>query len=81
MASKRLVATLAQSENTWVRVQSAEELMFAGRASGFRFAADAIEHSARSSRDLITFVKDHFPGQKDADDAAILKFLTEQARK
>jgi len=71
---------LNQSEFTWVRLESAKELMLAGRASGFRFAAEAIEHSVRPYwRELIDFVRFSLPGQKEADDAAILRYVKERA--
>jgi hypothetical protein len=77
-----LETLLSQSEFTWVRLNSAKELMIAGRASGFRFAAEAIENSTRPyRREMIDFVRSQFPTEKAADDAAILHFVKEQALK
>jgi hypothetical protein len=75
-----LETLLKQSEFTWVRLDSAKQLMLAGRASGFQFAADAIENSTRPYwQEILNFVKFSLPGQNEKDDAAILRYVKERA--
>jgi hypothetical protein len=75
-----LETMLARSELTFVRLAAAKELMLAGRAAGFQFAADAIEHSVRPYwREMIDFIRFSLPGQKEADDAAILRYAKQRA--
>lgn len=74
-----LETMLAHSEFTWVRTDSARELILAGRPSGFAFVADAIETGKFYRRELIQFVRDQFPLMRNAADPAILQFVKEKA--
>ena len=78
-AVPNLERMLADSEPIQVRTQSAQELMIAGRSSGFAFAADAIEKGKPHSRDLADFVRWRFREMSKADDAAVLRFLKQRA--
>ncbi len=70
---------LQQSEFTWVRANSARELIVAGRPEGFAFVADAIANDRSYRGELIQFVRDRFPELRQAGDPAILKFVQTRA--
>ena len=70
---------LAGSEPVRVRIESARELMVAGRSSGFAFAADAMEKGRPYGRDLADFVRGRFTEMGKADNAAVLRFMKERA--
>lgn len=74
-----LEAMLAKSEFTWVRTESARELILAGRPSGFAFVADAIEARKPYRRELIDFVRGQFPGMRNAGDEEVLRFVQTRA--
>jgi hypothetical protein len=74
-----LDSMLERSEFTWVRIESARELIHAGRPEGFAFVADAISNGRRYRQEMIQFVRDQFPELRQADDAAVLKFVQARA--
>ncbi len=74
-----LETMLARSEFTQVRIDSARELMVAGRAAGFTFAADAIKNARAYRREMMDFVRGQFPELRQADDAAVFKFVRARA--
>jgi len=75
-----LDSMLERSEFTWVRTNSARELMLASRSEGFAFVADAISNGRAYRQEMIQFVRDQFPELRQADDAALLKFVQARAR-
>jgi hypothetical protein len=74
-----LETMLEQSELTWVRTESARELMLAGRPTGFAFMVDAIENTRPYRREMIEFIRGQFPELRQADDAALLTFVKARA--
>ncbi len=74
-----LETMLARSEFTPVRIESARELMLAGRSAGFAFAADAIENARAYRREMIDFVRGQFAELRQAGDAAVLTFVKVRA--
>jgi hypothetical protein len=75
-----LETLLNQSEFTRVKLECAKQLMLAGHASGFRFAAGAMETSIHPhGQELIDFVRFTLPGNQDSDDAAILRYVKSRA--
>ncbi len=70
---------LAGSPSTWARVESARELVLAGRPAGFRFVTDAIEQDRRYRAELVRFLRDQFPELRQSDEAAILTFVKTRA--
>ena len=74
-----LDSMLERSEFTWVRTNSARELMLASRSEGFAFVADAISNGRAYRQEMIQFVRDQFPELRQADDAALLKFVQARA--
>ena len=70
---------LERSEFTWVRTNSARELMLAGRPEGFAFAADAIANNRPYRQEMIQFMRERFPELSQADDPDILKFVQARA--
>jgi hypothetical protein len=70
---------LQRSEFTWVRTNCARELIQAGRAEGFAFAADAIANNRPSRQEMIQFVRERFPELNQAGDTAVLKFVQARA--
>lgn len=74
-----LESMLERSEYTWVRTNSARELMAAGRPSGFAFVVDAMEKGRPYSREMVNFVREQFPEIRQADDATVLRFVKARA--
>jgi len=74
-----LETMLERSELTWVRTESARELMLAGRPTGFAFMVDAIENTRPYRREMIEFIRGQFPELRQADDAALLTFVKARA--
>jgi len=76
-----LETMLERSEFTWVRTDSARELIVAGRPSGFAFIVDALEHDRPYRREMIQYVRDRFPELRRSGDATILSFIRARAAK
>ena len=74
-----LESMLEHSEYTWVRTNSAHELMLAGRPAGFAFIVDTIENLRFYRAEMIQFMKDQFRELRNADDPTILKFAQNRA--
>ncbi len=74
-----LVTMLQRSDDARVRAASARELILAGRPEGFAFVADAMANNGSHRREMIEFVRYQFPELRQADDAAILKFVQARA--
>jgi hypothetical protein len=74
-----LETMLQRSEFTWVRTNSARELIQADRPEGFAFVADAIANNRPYRQEMIQFVRDQFPELRQAADPAVLKFLQARA--
>jgi hypothetical protein len=70
---------LERSEYTWVRIECARELILANRPEGFAFWKDAIANGGSNRQQTIQFLRDRFPELRQADDAAILKFVEARA--
>jgi len=62
-----------------VRVESARELVLAGRPSGFAFIADAIEQEPPYRQEMIQFLRDRFPEIRQGDDTAALNLARTKA--
>ncbi|MGC9948223.1 MAG: hypothetical protein ABSF64_17805 [Bryobacteraceae bacterium] len=71
---------LDRSEFTWVRTNCARELSIAGRPAGFAFIVDALERDRRYRQEMLRFVREQFPGLRQADDAAVLSFVRARAK-
>ena len=74
-----LEAALAKSAYTFVRINCAEELIVAGRPTGYGFFAGALGENRTYNQELIQFLRDRFPELKNADNARLRAFVTEKA--
>jgi hypothetical protein len=74
-----LEAAVTKSPYTYVRTNSAEELVTAGWPAGFRLIEDAIDRNRPYRPEMIQFLRDRFPKLKDAGDARILAFLNQKS--
>ena len=70
-----LESALQKSGYVWVQTNCAQELVQAGRKSGFAFIAQAIEQNKFYRREMVQFVHDRFPELKGAADGKVLAFL------
>jgi hypothetical protein len=75
-----LEAALAGENSVAVRTSCARELMVAGRASGFAFAATAIEQNAPYKREMAQAVRDRIPELRAASDAEVAAFLRKRTQ-
>ena len=73
------IEKMLQSDFPRIRVESARELVLAGRASGFAFIAVAAEQNQPSRRDLLQFLRDQFPEIRTANDASVVVFAKTRA--
>ncbi len=73
-----LEAGLKESLDNRVRASCAQELIIAGRASGFAFAVDAIQGNRPYKREMVQFVRDRFQ-LKNADESSVLEFVKQRA--
>lgn len=64
---------LQRSPFVFVRTASAQELVNAGRPSGFAFIVDAMEQNRPYRAEMVQFLRDRFPELGSADDAAVLR--------
>jgi hypothetical protein len=74
-----LESAIRDSGYVWVRVNSARELVMAGRPAGFAFMVDAMEGNRPYKREMIEFVRERFPELKGAEEAAVLGFVKARA--
>jgi hypothetical protein len=75
-----LEAALERSGSASVRTNCARELIVAGKASGFRFVAQAMEEGSAYKGELVQFVRDRFPELRDAPEPAVLEFVKRLAQ-
>lgn len=71
---------LADSPYVWVRTASARELVHNNDPAALRFFLDAIMNRRFYKDEMTRFLKDAFPSdlKQDADDTAVVKFLTDR---
>ncbi len=70
---------LQRSPFMFVRTASAQELVNAGRPSGFAFIVDAIEQNRPYRGEMVRFLHDRFPEFRQGDDAAALRLAQGKA--
>ena len=70
-----LEAGLGAANRIAVRTSCARELMVAERASGYRFAAAAIEENATYKSEMVQTARERFPELRGATEAEIARFL------
>jgi hypothetical protein len=70
---------LQRSPYVFVRTASAQELVNAGRPSGFAFIVDAIEQNRSYRGEMVRFLHDRFPEIPQGDDAAALRLAQSKA--
>ncbi len=70
---------LKRSPYVFVRTASAQELVNAGRPSGFAFIVDAIEQNRSYRGEMVQFLRDRFPELRQGDDAAALRLAQSKA--
>ena len=74
-----LEGTLKKSGYLRVQTDCAEELMRAGRPSGFAYAAESIEQHGPNWREMVEAVQQQFPDQGLKDETAVLAFVRKRA--
>lgn len=79
-ATPYLVRSLRSSRSVWVRTNCARELIFVHHPAGFAFAAEALETNQKYAGEMVQYLKERFPELRNADNAAVLAWLTHRAR-
>jgi hypothetical protein len=74
-----LEAALKRSVYDRLRSNCAQELIIAGKPSGFAFVVDAIQQNRSYRPEMVQFVRDRFPELKAADEGNVLAFVKQRA--
>jgi hypothetical protein len=74
-----LEAALKGSVYDRLRSNCAQQLIIAGRPSGFAFVVDAIQGNRSYKPEMVQFVRDRFPELKSADEGTVLAFVKRRA--
>jgi hypothetical protein len=74
-----LEAGLKGSQYDRVRANCAQELIVAGKPSGFAFVVDAIQENRPYKSYMVQFVRDRFVELKNADEGTVLAFVKQRA--
>jgi hypothetical protein len=79
-ALPHLERILERSDSTRMRT-AALQLMISGRPAGFAFTLDALENNRPYRAEMLQLVRAQLPDLREADDAAVLRFLQARAKK
>jgi hypothetical protein len=72
---------LERSDSTRMRTAAALQLMISSRPAGFAFTLDALENNRPYRAEMLQLVRAQLPDLREADDAAVLRFLQAHAKK